>query len=277
MNAAGYVTAPTHVRAIDLGPVTVLVNYRTGAVDTLIGAAGTWWTDLATTGIPNSAARSLPSETAAALLRQLRATGQLIPTQHPQPWPAPTTGPAWRPSWGTRELSAGHSPAPAAPVAVTVAAMAALGVVLAVLGIGRKQTRLARLCQLLTMTSRLASRPATTALTARAINAVRRVGLLAPGRIACLEESAAAFLILAAGRRRVYWCHGVAADLVRLHAWLRINDRDPIAEPPSTHQFTALRIIPEPDDNHGGENHQRQHRANHVARKRHGWTRPLFQ
>ncbi|WP_410595505.1 lasso peptide biosynthesis B2 protein [Amycolatopsis sp. lyj-23] len=46
----------------------------------------------------------------------------------------------------------------------------------------------------------------------RAIHAVRRAGLLAPGRVTCLEESAAVLVLLAASRQRVTWCHGASAD-----------------------------------------------------------------
>ncbi|MET7996799.1 lasso peptide biosynthesis B2 protein [Amycolatopsis sp. NPDC005232] len=52
-------------------------------------------------------------------------------------------------------------------------------------------------------------------------------------------------------RQGVTWCHGAAADPVRLHAWLETDDREPVAEPPSTARFAVLRTIPVRDD--GGE------------------------
>ena len=79
-----------------------------------------------------------------------------------------------------------------------------------------------------------------------AVHAVRRAGLVAPGRVACLEESAAAVVLLAASRQGVTWRHGAAADPVRLHAWVETDHGHPVAEPPSTAaRFAVLRTIPE--------------------------------
>jgi hypothetical protein len=73
--------------------------------------------------------------------------------------------------------------------------------------------------------------------------------------VACLEESAAVAVLLAASRHRVTWCHGAAADPVRLHAWVETDDGHRVAEPPSTARFAQLRAIPERDA--GGENDER--------------------
>ncbi|MFI1888350.1 lasso peptide biosynthesis B2 protein [Streptomyces jumonjinensis] len=64
-----------------------------------------------------------------------------------------------------------------------------------------------------------------------------------PARTACLEESAAAVLLLASRRLSVTWCHGVAPDPVRLHAWLRTQDEILVAEPPSTLAYTPALTI----------------------------------
>ncbi|WP_078588533.1 MULTISPECIES: lasso peptide biosynthesis B2 protein [Streptomyces] len=73
-----------------------------------------------------------------------------------------------------------------------------------------------------------------------AVHAVRRAAWHSPARTACLEESAAAVLLLASRRLSITWCHGVAADPVRLHAWVQTEDGSPVAEPPSTHAFTPV-------------------------------------
>ncbi|WP_459250002.1 lasso peptide biosynthesis B2 protein [Streptomyces youssoufiensis] len=71
-----------------------------------------------------------------------------------------------------------------------------------------------------------------------------------PARTACLEESAATVLLLAARRLSVTWCHGVAPDPVRLHAWVETDDGVPVAEPPSTFGYTPALTI--------GGRHQQQ-------------------
>ncbi|WP_228718013.1 lasso peptide biosynthesis B2 protein [Kitasatospora acidiphila] len=76
-----------------------------------------------------------------------------------------------------------------------------------------------------------------------AVHAVRAVGWYSPGRTACLEESAAAVLFLASRRLGAIWCHGVAADPIRLHAWVQTEDGTPIAEPASTGAYTPILTI----------------------------------
>ncbi|MFE9244413.1 lasso peptide biosynthesis B2 protein [Nocardiopsis sp. NPDC006938] len=243
-----YVTAPSHVAAVDLGPATVLVNYRTGAVKTLIGPAAHWWAELSATGDPR-VPRRLDPVSARALLDQLGAAGLLVAVPGAEPWPAPMTGAPWAPSWGTYELAAGREELPRAPTMATVVAAPALVVVLAVLSAGRTTTRMARLVRLLTWATRRAARQATVEQASSIVHAVRRVGRLAPGRVACLEESAAASLALAACGRTVTWRHGVAADPIRLHAWVETDGQSPVAEPPSTARYTPLLTIPQ--GNHG--------------------------
>ncbi len=72
---------------------------------------------------------------------------------------------------------------------------------------------------------------------------MRALGLFSPVRVACLEESVAATLVLAAFGRGVRWCHGVIADPIRLHAWIEAEGH-PVAEPDSTRRCTALLTIP---------------------------------
>ncbi|MGH3827386.1 MAG: lasso peptide biosynthesis B2 protein [Pseudonocardiaceae bacterium] len=129
-------------------------------------------------------------------------------------------------------------------------AAGALAVVLAVMQSGRPAARMARLTRLLERAARRTLGPATADRARQAVHAVRRVGLLTPGRVACLEESAAVVLMLAASRQGVTWCHGVTvsrchgvtADPIRLHAWVETAGQ-PVAELKSTTRYTVLRII----------------------------------
>lgn len=239
-----YVTAPEHISACDLGPATVLVNYRTGGVQTLYGPSARWWAELAATG-DTSATTTVDRVSAQALLDQLHAAGLLVTAAGPRPWRAPVAGQPIVPSWGTHEFQAGRTPIPHVPYRALPVAAVTLAVVLSVAHSGRPSTRMARLMRLLTWATRFTLGPATIDRARQAVHAVRRVGLMAPGRVACLEESAAVTLTLAASRQRVMWCHGVAADPIRLHAWVETDDGQPVAEPKSTHQYTRLRAIPE--------------------------------
>lgn len=245
-----YLTAPGHVRAVDVGPATVIVNYRTGQAETLIGPAAQWWAELAAGGDP-TATTVLHEVTARTLRDQLLDAGLLVPSPRPEPWAPSPTGPAWEPSWGTQELAAGRPEPVPVPLAVTVLAGMALALVLVVLTAGPRGGRLARLSWLLARAARRTTRPAAVNNARRAVHAVRKAGLLAPGRVACLEESAAVLMLLAVSRQRVTWCHGVAADPVRLHAWVETDDNERIAEPPSTARFAVLRTIPARDN--GGD------------------------
>lgn len=246
-----YLTAPAHVSAADLGPATVIVNYRAGNVETLIGPAARWWAELAATGDP-AAPAALDPASARTLAGQLQNAGLIVPTPDPRPWPAPAAGPPWEPSWGTREIAGGYAPPPAVPPGAAGRGILALAVVLTAMNTGPARERMSRLTGLLTAAARHATRPATREKADEAVNAVRSAGLLLPSRVACIEESAAAMLALAAAGQRVTWCHGAAADPVRLHAWIETDDGQPAAEPPSTRRYTVLRTIPA--RNHGDDN-----------------------
>nr|BFF02962.1 hypothetical protein GCM10020241_46370 [Streptoalloteichus tenebrarius] len=104
---------------------------------------------------------------------------------------------------------------------------------------------MARLLRLLTLASSTTRRSATPSEARQAVHAVRKAGLLFPARVACLEESAAAVLVLSVQRAGVRWCHGVAADPVRFHAWVETEPgRRPVAEPLSTQRYATIRAIP---------------------------------
>lgn len=239
-----YVTAPAHVAACTLGPdtATVLVNYRSGGVHTLIGPAARWWAELAMTGDLSSTA-TLAASDAAHLITQLRAAGLLVRSDEPCPWTGPLTGQPWKLSFGTEELQAGRVPLPPVPRLLLATAAVAVVLTLLVRHLGRRRCRMARILRLLTWAHGRCLRPATAEQAEQAVHAVRRIGLLVPGRVACLEESVASVLLLAASRLRVDWCHGVAADPIRLHAWVE-TDEGPVAEPPSTARYTSIRTIP---------------------------------
>lgn len=238
-----YVRAPDHVSACDLGPATVLLDYRTGAVKVLTGQAARWWAELATTG-DTGTPTTMDRASARALLGQLHGAGLLAAADRPRPWPAPVVGRPLTPSWGTQTVNAGRTPIPSVPYRALPLAALALVVILAVEHIGPARFRMARITHLLSRATRRTVTFASTDQARHAVHAVRRVGLLAPGRVACLEESAAVALMLAASRQRVTWCHGVIADPICLHAWVE-TDGQPVAEPESTHRYTALRTIPE--------------------------------
>jgi hypothetical protein len=244
-----YFTAPPHVAGCDLGPAIVLVNYQTGGVHTLIGASGQWWAELAATG-DTSAVTMLDPSAASMLLDQLRAAGLLTVTARPHRWPPPSSSPPWQLVFGTQEAPAAHKPAARAPGCLVIVAGLALGVTMAVRHLGPARKGMWRLQKLLGWAGRCTARPASSVEAQQAVQAVRRAGLLFPGRAACLEESIAAALTLAALRLGVTWCHGVAADPIRLHAWIESTDAGPIAEPPSTQHYTILRTIP--DHTQGG-------------------------
>jgi hypothetical protein len=245
------VTAPAHVAACDLGrdTATVLVHYRSGGVHTLIGPSARFWAELAATG-DLSRTTMLTAPDTERLVSQLRAAGLLICSPEPRPWAAPVAGQPWRLSFGTEELQAGRTPLPPVPLRVLSRAAVAVTVTLAARHLGSPRSSMARLLRLLTWAHGRCRRPATAEQAAQAVHAIRRVGALVPGRVACLEESAAAVVLLAASRLRVHWCHGVAADPIRLHAWVE-TDHGPVAEPASTARYTPIRTIP--DSNQGRE------------------------
>jgi len=130
-------------------------------------------------------------------------------------------------------------------------AAAALALVFAVKHAGPADTAMLRITQLVTAATSTCRRPATPEHAATAVHAVRRAGWWSPGRTACLEESAAATVLLAARRRAIIWCHGVAADPVRLHAWVQTEDGTPVVEPPCTLAYTPTLTTM-------GARHQRQ-------------------
>ncbi|MGW6744102.1 lasso peptide biosynthesis B2 protein [Streptomyces sp. NPDC055025] len=237
-----FATSPNHVRAVDFGHVLVLIDYRTGRARCLLPAATVLWRSAAHTGRLDAMAP--------ALAARLLADGLLVPAPGPTPWPAPVTARSAPASWGSAEHPAGISRPPRTPHRSGVAAATALASVLAVRRAGPAATAMHRVTATLAAAASICHRAATTAQVNTTVLDVRHIGWYSPGRTACLEESAAVVLLLASRRLAVTWCHGVAPDPVRLHAWVQTVDGIPVGEPRSTFACTPVLTI--------GGRHQRQ-------------------
>ncbi|WP_308820158.1 lasso peptide biosynthesis B2 protein [Pseudonocardia alni] len=230
---------PPEVRAADLGHTVVLLHEGTGAVRALLGAHREAFLALEAIGTP---ARGTEAE---ALTVSLPDAGFLRPARTGTA-PAPVVVvPATGPSWGTQEAPGAlpeHGPPSLvwAPVAVC-----ALATVLLVRAVGRRTHAFCRLLRLVRIATWMARRPARDTQVVAVLNCVRVIGGVSPVRTACLEETVAAMLALAVTGRRAGWCHGIAADPIRLHAWLSL-DGCPVGEPASTLRFTPLIQLPEP-------------------------------
>ncbi|WP_086822803.1 lasso peptide biosynthesis B2 protein [Streptomyces sp. NRRL B-24572] len=157
--------------------------------------------------------------------------------------PAPVVAPAA--SWGSAEHPAGIE---RPREAWSLSAAAALVAVFAIKRAGSRATAMHRVTTAIRVATSTCRRPATPEQARSAVLAVRRGAWLSPGRTACLEESAAAVLLLAARRLSVTWCHGVAPDPVRLHAWVQTEDGGLVAEPESTRAYTPVLVIGDRSD-----------------------------
>lgn len=143
--------------------------------------------------------------------------------------------------------------------AEVIASAAALTAVLLLKALGSRGGTMRRLTALLGGVALLPLRTATLDEAERGVLHIRRMGRWFPGRVACLEETVAATVALALLGRSVTWCHGVASDPVRLHAWVQArvgNKGVPAAEPASTGRYTILRAIPEDVDHQGAQHDQ---------------------
>ncbi|MFF0053220.1 lasso peptide biosynthesis B2 protein [Streptomyces microflavus] len=174
------------------------------------------------------------------LAAHLLHIGALSPTPAPLPWAAPASAPAPAASWGSAEHPAGLV---SATGRFSATAATALGATWFIQRAGPKERALSRLVSALRASAAYSRRSASPTEAADAVLAVRRAARHAPARTACLEESAAAAILLATRRLAVVWCHGIAADPVRLHAWVQTVDGDTVAEPRSTLAYTPALTI----------------------------------
>ncbi len=193
-----------NTRTALLDRAAVVVNYRTGVTVLLTGDTLNRW------------------------LTALPAGGA----------PAPVTVRGSDPSWGTVESPVRLQALTAPPWRWRLPASACLLLVLLAREIGSSSTRFARLLRLAEAGRALrAADPTGARLAVRSVRwAARRV----PARVACLEESTAASLLLALTGRGGAWRHGVATDPVRLHAWICDDRGQPVEEPAHTCQYTVL-------------------------------------
>lgn len=228
-----FATCPRHVRAVDFGHALVLINYRTSRVQALQPPATSQWGATSHTGVLDAIDP--------ALARRLLALGLLTPTRDPAPWPPALRARSARASWGSTEHPAGINRPPRVALTGTLSAATALTTAFAITRRGHDS--MWRTVALLTASVARTVRPATFEQATGAVQAVRRAGWYFPGRTACLEESVAAVLLLGARRLGVRWCHGIASDPIRLHAWVQTEDGADVAEPSSTCAYTPVLTI----------------------------------
>lgn len=240
---SAFVTRPSHIHTADLGTLTALIDTRTGRVETLLGWTHHAWRALARTGDPAAVGETLDSAQVVELVRRLVADGLLELAPQPQPW-SDVTVTATQSSWGTHEVPASTALPERAGIKETILAGAAVAAVLLVRATAPRRRSFSRIIRLIDTSTRRATRAADVAHVAEALHWVRNVALIMPFRVACLEETAAAMLVLALSGRRAGWCHGIAADPIRLHAWITV-DGQPVAEPDSTSRYTPLLRVPD--------------------------------
>jgi Transglutaminase-like superfamily len=244
-SVTGFLTCSEHVRSANLGHATMILDCCTGQVNVLLGSTHQLWLALAHTCDVQAAAYTagVHPERANELVQRLRTDGLLEVTVTSRQWPV-TRVAVTAASWGTQEVPAAlpsSRPLPPGHLALVAAALVA---VLLVRHVGRRRRSFARMITLLRAATRWPGRCAARQAVDEALHCVRQMAYVLPWRIACLEESVAAMLVLAVIGQSVVWCHGVATDPIRLHAWLTVNGV-PVAEPASTVRYTPLLQIPD--------------------------------
>ncbi|WP_435243356.1 lasso peptide biosynthesis B2 protein [Streptomyces cucumeris] len=199
------VPSPTrYTRTALAAHVGVIVDYRTGTTVVLTGDSLSRWL---------------------SALKQSEA-------------PAPVAVPASEVSWGTSESPA-RLETPAAPSwPWRIAAMGLLVSTLAVLRLGSARTRFGRLVRLAQVGRSLP--PPSREHASLAVRSIRWAAHAVPARVACLEESTAAALLLAVGGRGGAWRHGVATDPIRMHAWICDRHDQPVEEPAQTYAYSPI-------------------------------------
>jgi hypothetical protein len=102
-----FITCPQHIRSADLGQAIVILDSRTGRVETLLGAARYLWLALARTGDVQAAqAAGIDAKQADQLTGRLLADELLTTATLARSWQVPRAA-VTAPSWGTQEVPAG--------------------------------------------------------------------------------------------------------------------------------------------------------------------------
>jgi hypothetical protein len=229
------------LRTVRTTHATLVVDYRSGSIAMLHGEAKTIWGTYTEGQQPHR-----PDARADPVTADFAKRGWLSAADSAAPPVVVHLGDDAT-SWGTQETAAALGAIGYAPWLWRLAAVPAVGLVLLVRQFSPHR-RFARLLRLTRLGARL---PMASDLQARhAIRAVRRAARLIPAKVACLEESVAAAVLLAATGRHATWCHGIALDPVRLHAWIAARNGDPLEEPPSTTRYTVINQ-PLPQDREG--------------------------
>lgn len=94
--------------------------------------------------------------------------------------------------------------------------------------------------------ARRARRAATIGQVRTVLDAVDAGAAWLPLRVACLERSLAAVLLLAVHRRGITWCVGVRTPPLAMHAWLSDAEGRPIGEAAATASYQPVVIIGPP-------------------------------
>ena len=222
-----------HLRTVQTGRSVIVVNYLDGTVTLLTGRAHATWL----TYVRGATMRSRDPYVHVWLRRGWLAAGRSDATTC-------TTVQVSDPvsSWGTQEVSVYLPPPAPCPWRWRFAAFPAVLAVVAVKHLGQPTGTFHRLVQACRIGTRLPV--ASSEQAHRAVRAVRWAARLIPARVACLEESVAAVLLLVAAGKRARWRHGIATDPIRLHAWLVDPDGAAVEEPAETAQYTVITEMP---------------------------------
>lgn len=233
--------AASWMRTVVTPHATVLLDYRTGAIALLTGAASRVWLAVLDGPTVATATSDDAVSTVAAITSNFGRRGWLIHAPLAAP-PAVRLVEAAPASWGTQETRAQLDPPGPAPWRWRIAAFPVVLLVVLVRQLGRRDQRFARLLRLTHWGAHFS--PAGDLQARHAVRAARLAGRVLPARFACLEESVAAAVLLAGAGLRARWCHGVAIDPLRLHAWLDNSDGQPIDEPCDTDRYTRITQTP---------------------------------
>lgn len=235
MTLPATVSPAPHLRLVCFPAVCVALDVREGSILLLPGHTAQALNELRDAeGASLFPAQGSPGRERA--LVALLEAGVLTETESPHAWCRVARGVPSSPSWGAKDSPAALGPPVPAPARWYVLGAAALLAVL-VNGIGNRRQRFARTRRLV---GRSGHGAGDFAAAEQAVHGVRRVGRLLPLRVACWEEAAATVVALRWAGYRAAFCHGVATDPVRLHAWIEVGGR-PVAESDDITDYTPFK------------------------------------